>query len=52
MAAHAHAAAAESHGKGDHLTAHELSRKALEFSVNAHKHSEQLIEEAEKTSKK
>jgi hypothetical protein len=29
-AAHAHQAAATAHGKGDHLTAHELSRQAHE----------------------
>jgi hypothetical protein len=27
LAAHAHAAAAVAHGKGDHLTAHELSKR-------------------------
>ena len=27
LAAHAHAAAATAHGKGDHLTAHELTQK-------------------------
>ena len=30
----AHAPAAVSHGKGDHLTAHELSRQAHEHSLN------------------
>ena len=48
LAAHAHAAAAAAHGKADHLTAHELSKKALEFSSSAHKHSEQLLEQAGK----
>jgi hypothetical protein len=43
LAAHAHAAAAAAHGKGDHLTAHELSKQALEHSVNAHKLSEELL---------
>jgi len=51
MAAHAHAAAAEAHGKADHLTAHELSRKALELSTSAYKYSEQLAEEAKKPAK-
>jgi hypothetical protein len=51
LAAHAHEAAAESHGKADHLTAHELSRQALERSLNAYRHSEQLVEEAEKPTK-
>jgi len=46
LAAHNHAAAATAHGKGDHLTAHELSKKALEHSMDAHRHSEELAEEA------
>ena len=36
LAAHAHRAAAEHHRKQDHLTGHELSRKALEHSHQAH----------------
>ncbi len=42
QAAHAHTAAAVAHGKGDHLSAHELSRQAHEHSMNAHKLSEEL----------
>ena len=42
---HAHAAASAAHGKGDHLTGHELSKKALEHSMNAHRHSEEMLEE-------
>ncbi len=42
LAAHAHAAAATAHCKGDRLTAHELSKQAHEYSVIAHKHSEDL----------
>ena len=42
LAAHAHAAAATAHGKGDHLTAHELTKQANEHSINAHKLVEQL----------
>jgi hypothetical protein len=42
LAAHTHADAAVAHGKGDHLTGHELSKQAMEHSVNAHRHSEQL----------
>jgi fructose-1,6-bisphosphatase/sedoheptulose 1,7-bisphosphatase-like protein len=45
LAEHAHAAASAAHGKGDHLTAHELSKKALEHSMNAYRHSEQVSEE-------
>jgi hypothetical protein len=37
LAAHAHAAAAVAHGKGDHLTANELSKQAHEHSMNVHK---------------
>jgi len=36
---------AAAHGKGDHLTAHELSKKARELSEDAHRHSAQLAEE-------
>jgi hypothetical protein len=45
LAEHAHAAAAVAHGKADHLTAHELSRKALEYSKNAFRHSEEILAE-------
>jgi hypothetical protein len=45
LAAHAHAAAAAAHGKGDHLTAHELSKQAHEHSLNAHKLSQELAAE-------
>ena len=31
------------HGKGDHLTAHELSKQAHEHSMNAYKHAKELI---------
>lgn len=46
LAAHAHVAAAAAHEKGDHLTAHELSRQAHEHSMNAYKHSEALVKES------
>lgn len=42
LAAHAHAAAAVAHGKTDHLTAHDLSKQALEHSMNAHKLLQEL----------
>ncbi len=48
LAAHAHHAAAVAHGKGDHLSAHELSKQALEHSMNAHKLSEELATKAAK----
>jgi len=41
LAAHAHAAAAVAHQKGDHMTAHELSKKALEKSMNVQRHIEE-----------
>jgi retron-type reverse transcriptase len=41
LASHAHLAAAVAHAKGDHLTAHELSRQALEHSKEAYRYSEQ-----------
>jgi len=50
LAAHAHSAAATAHGKGDHLTAYELSKQAHEHSMNAYKHTEELIAEAAKSS--
>ena len=51
LAAHAHEAAAAAHGKGDHLTAHELTKQALEHSGNAHRLSEELEAESGKSSK-
>jgi hypothetical protein len=50
LAAHAHAAAT-AHGKGDHLTAHELSKQAHEHSMNAHKLAEELGTKAASPSK-
>ena len=43
LAAHAHAAAATAHGKGDHLKAHELTKQAHEHSLSAYKHAGDLI---------
>jgi len=45
-AAHLHEAAAASHNKGDHLTAHELSKQAHEHSMEALKHSQAAMEHA------
>jgi hypothetical protein len=42
LAAHAHAAAATARGRGDYLTAHELTKQAHEHSVKAHKLAEEL----------
>ena len=50
LAAHAHEAAAVAHGKGDHLTAHELSKQAHEHSMNALKLAEELARETRKSS--
>jgi hypothetical protein len=41
LASHTHSAAAVAHAKGDHITAHELSRQALEHSREAYRYSEQ-----------
>ena len=46
-AAHAHMKAAASHLENDHLTAHELSKLAMEKSREAHQYSEKLAHEAE-----
>ena len=51
LAAHTHMAAATAHGKGDHLTAHELSKQALEHSMNAHKLTEELVTKDAKSRK-
>lgn len=48
LAAHAHQAAATAHGKGDHLTAHELSKQALERSTHAHHLSKETLDAAKK----
>jgi hypothetical protein len=49
LAAHYHTAAATAHGKGDHRTAHELSRLAHEHSVNAKKLADELAGAREET---
>lgn len=46
LAAHAHRAGAEHHGKEDHLTGHESSRQALEHSNTAYLHSKQKLPKA------
>jgi hypothetical protein len=42
LASHTHAAAAVAHGKADHLTDHELNKKADELSRSAPKHADQI----------
>jgi len=49
LAIHAHRAAAVAHDKGDHLTAHELGKRALEHSMNAYGLGEKLATEADKS---
>lgn len=51
LAPHAHSAAAVAHGKGDHLTARELTRQAHEHSIKAHKYVQDLIAQAATPSK-
>jgi hypothetical protein len=48
IAAHAHLAAAEHHGKGDHLSAHESSRIALEHSTKAFEMAQATHRETER----
>ena len=43
LAEHAHFAASAAHHAGDHMTTHELSRRALEHSMDAFRHSEEMI---------
>jgi hypothetical protein len=43
LAAHAHLAAAAHHNKEDHLTAHELSKQAMEHASNAFQQSEEAL---------
>jgi len=42
-AAHAHTAAAAAQGKGDHVTAEEMSKRAHEHSSKAFKASEEVL---------
>jgi hypothetical protein len=48
IAAHAHLAAAEQHGKGDHLSAHESSKIALEHATKAFELAQAAHRESEK----
>ncbi len=45
-AAYAHEAAAHGHSTGDHASAQELARKALGYSVEALKHTEEIAQSA------
>jgi hypothetical protein len=51
LPSHAHTAATTDHGKGDHLTAHELSTRAHEHSANPQEHAEASRAEEEKPGK-
>jgi hypothetical protein len=48
LAAHAHTAAAQAHGRGEHLTGHELSQQAHEHSINAQRLSKEIAEQEKK----
>jgi hypothetical protein len=48
LAGHTHFAAAVAHRKQDHQTAHELSVRANEYSADAHRQSELLLENSGK----
>lgn len=52
LAAHAHRAAAASHDKNDHLTAHEHSQKAMEYAINAFWQSQEAHQKSEKAAGK
>jgi hypothetical protein len=52
LAAHAHRAAAVQHGKSDHLSAHELSRQALEHAKEAFRWSQDAHEKSTKAAGK
>jgi hypothetical protein len=52
QAAHAHRAAAAHHGKGDHLSAHELSRQALEHAHKAFQWSQDAHDKSTKAAGK
>jgi hypothetical protein len=45
-AAYAHEAAAHGHSTGDHASAQELARKALGYSLEAVKHTEEIAQSA------
>jgi hypothetical protein len=45
-AAYAHEAAAHGHSTGDHASAQELARKALGYSVEAVRHTEEIAKSA------
>jgi hypothetical protein len=45
-AAYAHAAAAHVHSTGDHASAQQLAKKALGYSVEALKHTEEIVKGA------
>jgi hypothetical protein len=51
QAAYAHAAAAHVHSTGDHASAQELARKALGYSVEALKHTEEIAQSTPQTMK-
>jgi hypothetical protein len=44
LAEHAHFAASAAHNAGDHATAHELSRRAMEHSMDAYRRSEEMMQ--------
>ena len=52
IAAHAHMAAAEQHGKGDHLSGHEASRIALEHSAKAFEMAQTALRDSGKRAQK
>ena len=51
MAAHAHRAASAGHGKGDHLTGHEMSKKAMEHTTKAYEFAQDALKTSAKFAK-
>jgi hypothetical protein len=52
IAAHAHLAAAEEHGKGDHISGHEATRIAMEHSTKAFEMTQTARRESERRSRR
>jgi hypothetical protein len=52
LAIHAHEAAAAAHNRGDHLIAHELTKRTLEHTINAFVLAEKLSAKAVKSVKR
>jgi hypothetical protein len=52
LAVHAHQAAATRHDKGDHMTGHEYSKRAMEHSSKAFQFSKKALANSKKLAQK